>query len=79
MIEMYKGGSSRDKKLLAEAQQMLSDAKTKIDIIRMQILKAQQRQDGAMDDEGELRLGHQTQVRKSCRIIASSSTGQEVM
>ena len=45
MISMYKGGTSRDKKLLAEAQQMLSDAKTKIDIIRMQILKAQQRGD----------------------------------
>ena len=45
MISMYKGGTSRDRKLLAEAQQMLSDAKTKIDIIRMQILKGQQKGD----------------------------------
>ena len=43
MISMYRGHSSRDKKLMAEAQQMLSDAKTKMEIIRMQILKAQQR------------------------------------
>ena len=43
MIAMYKGHSSREKKLLAEARQMLSDAKTKIEIIRMQILKAQQK------------------------------------
>ena len=44
MIASYKkAGTSRDKKLLAEAQQMLKDAKTKIDIIRMQMLKSQQK------------------------------------
>ncbi|BFZ20530.1 hypothetical protein BsWGS_23569 [Bradybaena similaris] len=42
MITMYSTGSSRDKKMMAEAQQMLSDAKTKIEIIRMQMLKASQ-------------------------------------
>ncbi|GFN73542.1 serine/threonine-protein kinase n2 [Plakobranchus ocellatus] len=42
MITMYSTGSSRDKKLLATAQQMLSDAKTKIEIIRMQMLKVNQ-------------------------------------
>jgi len=43
MISMYSGGGpSKDKKMLAEAQQMLSDSKTKIEIIRMQILKVQQ-------------------------------------
>lgn len=42
MIAMYSSGSSRDKKLLAEAQQMLADARTKIEIIRMQMLKASQ-------------------------------------
>ncbi|XP_076455221.1 serine/threonine-protein kinase N2-like isoform X2 [Babylonia areolata] len=47
MIAMYSTGSSRDKKLLAEAQQMLSDAKTKIEIIRMQMLKANQDTGGA--------------------------------
>lgn len=34
--------SSQDRKLLATAQQMLQDSKTKIEFIRMQILKASQ-------------------------------------
>ncbi|XP_012946173.1 serine/threonine-protein kinase N2 [Aplysia californica] len=42
MIQMYSSGSFRDKKMLAEAQQMLIDAKTKIEIIRMQMLKTSQ-------------------------------------
>lgn len=50
MIAMYSSGSSRDKKLLAEAQQMLSDAKTKIEIIRMQMLKANQDHTSASGD-----------------------------
>ena len=39
---MYSSGSSKDKKLLADAQQMLTDSKTKIEIIRMQIIKVNQ-------------------------------------
>ncbi|XP_077987173.1 serine/threonine-protein kinase N2-like [Glandiceps talaboti] len=42
MLHMYSSGSSKDRKLLAEAQQMMDDSKTKIEIIRMQILKAEQ-------------------------------------
>ncbi|XP_062621740.1 serine/threonine-protein kinase N2-like [Saccostrea cucullata] len=42
MINMYSSGNFRDKKMLAEAQQMLSDAKTKMEIIRMQMLKVTQ-------------------------------------
>uniref|UniRef100_A0A3P9K1P0 protein kinase C n=3 Tax=Oryzias TaxID=8089 RepID=A0A3P9K1P0_ORYLA len=42
MIHMYSNGSSKDRKLLATAQQMLQDSKTKIEFIRMQILKASQ-------------------------------------
>ncbi|XP_052789265.1 serine/threonine-protein kinase N2-like isoform X2 [Mya arenaria] len=42
LIAMYSTGSSRDKKLLADAQQMLADSKTKIEIIRMQIIKVNQ-------------------------------------
>ena len=41
MIKVYSGGSSKDRKLLAEAKQMLSDAKRKIEFIHMQILKVQ--------------------------------------
>uniref|UniRef100_A0AAQ5ZLN5 protein kinase C n=1 Tax=Amphiprion ocellaris TaxID=80972 RepID=A0AAQ5ZLN5_AMPOC len=42
MIQMYSNGPSKDRKLLATAQQMLQDSKTKIEFIRMQILKASQ-------------------------------------
>uniref|UniRef100_A0A673H8F1 protein kinase C n=1 Tax=Sinocyclocheilus rhinocerous TaxID=307959 RepID=A0A673H8F1_9TELE len=42
MIQMYSNGSSKDRKLLETAQQMLQDSKTKIEFIRMQILKASQ-------------------------------------
>uniref|UniRef100_A0A3B4EVE2 Protein kinase N2 n=1 Tax=Pundamilia nyererei TaxID=303518 RepID=A0A3B4EVE2_9CICH len=45
MIQMYSNGSSKDRKLLAAAQQMLQDSKTKIEFIRMQILKASQASD----------------------------------
>ncbi|GCC34540.1 hypothetical protein chiPu_0013015 [Chiloscyllium punctatum] len=39
MIQMYSNGPSKDRKMLAAAQQMLQASKIKIDIIRMQILK----------------------------------------
>uniref|UniRef100_A0A8C7HMM8 protein kinase C n=1 Tax=Oncorhynchus kisutch TaxID=8019 RepID=A0A8C7HMM8_ONCKI len=45
MIQMYSNGSSKDRKLLATAQQMLQDSKTKIEFIRMQILKGSQASD----------------------------------
>ena len=54
MISMYKGGSTRDRKLLAEAQQLLVDAKAKIDVIRMQILKAQQQADAGGTATGDV-------------------------
>lgn len=38
MLQLYKDG---DRKMLAEAQQMLHDSKTKIEVIRMEILRAQ--------------------------------------
>ena len=48
MIQMYSGSNSKDsrlnKKLLAEAQQMLADAKAKIEYIRMMIMKVKQRE-----------------------------------
>ena len=54
MITLYSSGSTRDKKLLAEAQQMLTDAKTKIEIIRMQMLRAHQ-SDG-QETEGQFNV-----------------------
>ncbi|XP_051691792.1 serine/threonine-protein kinase N1 isoform X3 [Oryctolagus cuniculus] len=42
MIQTYSNGSSKDRKLLLTAQQVLQDSKTKIDIIRMQLHRALQ-------------------------------------
>ena len=43
---MYSSGASRDKKLLSKAEDMLKDAKTKIEIIRLQILRALPTEEG---------------------------------
>uniref|UniRef100_A0A8C7HLP5 protein kinase C n=1 Tax=Oncorhynchus kisutch TaxID=8019 RepID=A0A8C7HLP5_ONCKI len=50
MIQMYSNGSSKDRKLLATAQQMLQDSKTKIEFIRMQILKGSQASELSFDN-----------------------------
>ena len=40
MIQMYSAGKSRhDRKLLTEAQQMFSDSKTKVEVLKMKIMK----------------------------------------
>lgn len=49
IIQMYTG-SSKDKKLLAEAQQMLADAKVKIEYIRMMIIKVKQKENEELDN-----------------------------
>lgn len=49
MIEQYSNGPTRDKKLLAEAQQMLADSKAKIEYIKMRIMKVKQVQE---EDKG---------------------------
>ena len=49
MIEQYSNGPTRDKKLLAEAQQMLADSKAKIEYIKMRIMKVKQIQE---EDKG---------------------------
>ncbi|XP_038628244.1 serine/threonine-protein kinase N1 isoform X1 [Tachyglossus aculeatus] len=55
MIHMYSNGSTKDRKLLLTAQQMLQDSKTKIDIIRMQIRKALQA--GQLESQGPTEEG----------------------
>uniref|UniRef100_A0A8C6LQA1 protein kinase C n=1 Tax=Nothobranchius furzeri TaxID=105023 RepID=A0A8C6LQA1_NOTFU len=52
MIPIYANGSTKDKKMLQTAQQMLQDSKTKIDIIRMQIRKAVQATEHTEDTQG---------------------------
>ncbi|KAK3511134.1 hypothetical protein QTP70_032089, partial [Hemibagrus guttatus] len=53
MIPIYANGSTKDKKMLQTAQQMLQDSKTKIDIIRMQIRKAVQAYEHNEDIQGK--------------------------
>ncbi|KAM6166968.1 serine/threonine-protein kinase N2 isoform 3-T3 [Erethizon dorsatum] len=50
MIQMYSNGSSKDRKLHGTAQQLLQDSKTKIEVIRMQILQAIQTNELAFDN-----------------------------
>ncbi|XP_015795944.1 serine/threonine-protein kinase N [Tetranychus urticae] len=45
LLQMYTSGSSKDKKLLAEAQLMLSDAKEKIEYIKMMVNRVKHKQD----------------------------------
>ncbi|XP_056106439.1 serine/threonine-protein kinase N1 isoform X2 [Rhinichthys klamathensis goyatoka] len=53
MIPIYANGSTKDKKMLQTAQQMLQDSKTKIDIIRMQIRKTVQAYEHTDDTPGK--------------------------
>lgn len=47
MLEMYSNVATKDKKLQAEARQMLADAKDKIEYIKMQMLRLQQKAEGS--------------------------------
>ena len=51
---MYSSGPMRDKKLLAEAQQMLADSRAKIEYIKMRIMKVKQAKlENGLDAEGK--------------------------
>ena len=76
MISMYSSGSSRDKKLLAEAQLMLSDAKMKIEIIRMQTLKAAQ--DASAQSDGEFPTVYNRRNFKMCMYFDEKFSLQTV-
>ncbi|XP_068190848.1 serine/threonine-protein kinase N2 isoform X2 [Antennarius striatus] len=45
MIQTYTNGSVKDRKMLSAAQQMLQDSRTKIELLRMQIVKVSQAKD----------------------------------
>ncbi|KAL4004238.1 S-(hydroxymethyl)glutathione dehydrogenase / alcohol dehydrogenase [Sarotherodon galilaeus] len=49
MIQTYTNGSFKDRKMLSAAQQMLQDSRTKIELLRMQIVKVSQARDGEED------------------------------
>lgn len=49
MIHTYTNSSVKDRKMLSTAQQMLQDSRTKIELLRMQIVKVSQARDGERD------------------------------
>ncbi|KAM9306838.1 serine/threonine-protein kinase N2 [Pholidichthys leucotaenia] len=46
MIQTYSNSSVKDRKMLPTAQQMLQDSRTKIELLRMQMIKVSQARDG---------------------------------
>uniref|UniRef100_UPI0037E87A1A serine/threonine-protein kinase N2 n=1 Tax=Semicossyphus pulcher TaxID=241346 RepID=UPI0037E87A1A len=46
MIQTYSNSSVKDRKMVSTAQQMLQDSRTKIELLRMQIIKVSQSRDG---------------------------------
>ncbi|XP_068430381.1 serine/threonine-protein kinase N2 [Clinocottus analis] len=57
MIQTYNNSSVKDRKMMTSAQQMLQDSRTKIELLRMQIIKVSQARDG----EQESLHGHPVQ------------------
>uniref|UniRef100_A0A8C9X4T6 protein kinase C n=1 Tax=Sander lucioperca TaxID=283035 RepID=A0A8C9X4T6_SANLU len=49
MIQTYTNSSVKDRKMVTTAQQMLQDSRTKIELLRMQIIKVGQARDGERD------------------------------
>uniref|UniRef100_A0A6Q2XZ14 protein kinase C n=1 Tax=Esox lucius TaxID=8010 RepID=A0A6Q2XZ14_ESOLU len=66
MIQMYSNGSSKDRKLLATAQQMLQDSKMKIEFIRMQILKGSQASELSFDNNDPIISPLDLRVEELC-------------
>ncbi|XP_054467970.1 serine/threonine-protein kinase N2 [Anoplopoma fimbria] len=49
IIQTYNNSSVKDRKMMTTAQQMLQDSRTKIELLRMQIIKVSQARDGEQE------------------------------
>nr|CAB3264914.1 serine/threonine-protein kinase N2-like [Phallusia mammillata] len=58
MLKSYNAGHSKDRKLISTAEQMLSESKTKIEVIRMQILQLKTSTNTTVQDTGASPVSH---------------------
>ncbi|XP_054290402.1 serine/threonine-protein kinase N-like [Macrosteles quadrilineatus] len=69
MIQSLTSGHTRDKKLLAEAQQMLADSRAKIEYLRMRIMKVKQnRTQKSQDHSSNGDLSHKDKVESNLEL-----------
>lgn len=79
MLAMYTNLKSKDKtKLIAEAQQMLEDAKTKTEIIRMAILREQQAAAATPVEDTKTNSGSKKQHNASVGLLPIELRVEEV-
>uniref|UniRef100_A0A8C4KBG2 Serine/threonine-protein kinase N3 n=1 Tax=Dromaius novaehollandiae TaxID=8790 RepID=A0A8C4KBG2_DRONO len=77
MIQLYSNATSKERKLLATAQQMLQDSKTKIEIIRMHIVKVSQSA-GGIEDELRHHLRIEAAVAEGAKNVLKILGGSRV-
>lgn len=71
MIQVYSGAKNRqDRKLLTEAQQMFSDSKTKVEVLKMKIMKIKGPQ-STPERTAESTGGHEAGSRSKAQFFQS--------
>uniref|UniRef100_A0A4W5LYH8 protein kinase C n=1 Tax=Hucho hucho TaxID=62062 RepID=A0A4W5LYH8_9TELE len=74
IIQTYVSSSVKDRKMLSTAQQMLQDSRTKIELLRMQIVKVTQAREGERESISPLEL-RVAELRHHLKIEAAVAEG----